>query len=221
MASYVNLTLDTIAPSGHTIDAPTNTASRSVTVTLACPSSDKSQMKIWGDVDGSDTNVKSTEGASTWVTFATSATVTLSIGDGVKSLYFKVRDDVWNESTVASDTVTLAATTPTITITTALDVSRISKIATKNLAHFAFSSDVAFIEYKVKVVSATDALESAGASILTANGSSNVSATGSFPASTPITVTINGTDLENASNGDTTKTLKVFVKNAAGVWSVA
>ena len=34
-------------------------------------------------------------------------------------------------------------------------------------------------------------------------------------------VTINGADLETASAGDGVKIVKVFVKNAAGTWSVA
>ena len=54
------------------------------------------------------------------------------------------------------------------------------------------------------------------------SGSTNTSGTeGGYKADTAINVTINGADLEAASSGDGVKIIKVFVKNAAGTWSVA
>lgn len=211
MSSYVLLELDTTGPQGQTISAPPSTASRSITLTLACPSTDKFQMWIQGDIVETPT----------WIPFSTSANVTLTVGDGIKNLSFKVRDDVYNESTLVSTTINLAATTPTVTITTALDSAKISTISGKNVAHFAFSSDIAFIEYKVKVVVDVANTEGMGYQLGTAGGSTNVAATGSFPAATPITVTIYGSDLQTALSGDAIKNVKVFVKNAANVWSIA
>lgn len=42
-----------------------------------------------------------------------------------------------------------------------------------------------------------------------------------YKKATAIDVTIKGADLATASSGDGTKIIKVFVKNAAGTWSVA
>lgn len=58
--------------------------------------------------------------------------------------------------------------------------------------------------------------------IPTTSGSTNTSGSeGGYEADTNIQVTINGTDLETASSGDGVKIVKVFVRNAAGTWSVA
>ena len=64
--------------------------------------------------------------------------------------------------------------------------------------------------------------QDAGTLIPTTGGSINTSGNeGNYPATTNIQVTINGTDLESASTGDGVKIVKVFVKTAAGIWSVA
>ena len=136
--------------------------------------------------------------------------------DGLKTVYVKVRDDVCNETA----TITLDTSVPAVTII-GPDVSRISKTAPKNVATFSFTSDVAFTEYKIKVVPSKSSLHDAGTLIGTANGSTNMSATGTFKASTAISCKIYGKDLETASSGDGEKIIKVFVKNAHGTWSVA
>lgn len=89
------------------------------------------------------------------------------------------------------------------------------------MATFSFTSDVAFTEYKIKVVPSKSSLHDAGTLIGTANGSTNMTATGTFKASAAITCKIYGKDLEAASSGDGEKIIKVFVKNAHGTWSVA
>lgn len=225
MANWFNLILDTLGPQDPSVsinsgDAYTN--DQLVTLSIGTSDSDKTgyQMKIWGDVDTAyDTNIQATEGTSTWITFATSKQVKLSTGDGTKTVYVKLRDDVWNESAQASDSITLDTTVPVVTIT-GPDVSKISKVASKDTAAFSFSVDQTFVEYKVKVVPSTSSLHTAGTQIPIAAGSTNMSGTGSFAASTPISCTIKGADLETASAGDGTKTIKVFVRDAAGNWSV-
>jgi hypothetical protein len=176
-------------------------------------------MKLWGDIDTAyDSNVQATEGASTWITYSTSKQVKITAGDGAKTVYLKIRDDVWNESAQASDGITLNTAIPVVTVS-AIDVSKVSKVAGKTTATFTFTSDVLFTDYKVKVVSAVGGDNTTGTQIQTTNGSLNVGGTGSFASATPITVTIKGTDLEVASAGDGTKIIKVFVKNSAGTWS--
>ena len=82
--------------------------------------------------------------------------------------------------------------------------------------------DVDFEQYKVCVVPQNSSTQDAGTQIPTEGGSLNTSGSqGSYPKTTPIEVTITGTDLAAASAGDGVKIVKVFVCNAAGTWSVA
>ena len=202
MASYFNLTLDTTAPSGLTLqinDGALYATSTAVKLTIGVSDEQTTgyQMKIWG-IDG-----VAEEASASWETFATSKSVNLTSGDGLKTVHIKVRDDVGNESAEVTDDITLNTTVPVVTVT-GPDKSKISKIAGFNQSVINFTSDVKFDEYKVCVVPA--------------NSSGNE---GNYPATTNIQVTINGTDLESASTGDGVKIVKVFVKTAAGIWSVA
>ena len=219
MASYFNLTLDTLAPQGLTIKLNNGSQyTTNKTVQLAVNVTDESadgyQMKVWG------INGVANESDATWETLANIKNVTLSTGDGLKTVYVKVRDDVYNETAAASATITLDTSVPAVTII-GPDVSKISKTSPKDVATFSFTSDTAFTEYKIKVVPSNSSLHDAGVQIGTANGSTNMSATGTFKASTAISCKVYGKDLEDASSGDGEKIIKVFVKNAHGTWSVA
>lgn len=233
MANNFTITLDTTGPASPSISLNSNaqfaTASL-VTATIGTGDATTTgyQMKIYGDIDlaWAKTNglVGSTATAvdaasALWITYATSKQLQLSAGDGNKNVSLQIRDDVYNVSAVASDSITLDTTRPTVTIT-GPDVTKISKQAGKDVASFSFTADVAFVEYKVKVVTSTGAAESTGTLIGTANGSTNMSATGTFAAATVINATIDGADLEAASAGDGAKIIKVFVKDDAGNWSI-
>ena len=232
MPNYFTLTLDTTGPSNPSIRLDNNAqfATNSlVTASISTGDSDKTgyQMKIWGDLDlawaksnglvGTNSTVISEETAS-WVTFAASKQLKLSGSDGAKTVSLQIRDDVYNVSAVASDSITLDTTRPIVTIT-GPDVSKISKQAGKNIAAFSFTVDSDFVEYKVKVA-ASGADHSTGTQIGTSNGSTNMAGTGDYAKSTVINCTINGADLEAASAGDGVKSIKVFVKDDAGNWSV-
>lgn len=219
MPSYFSLRLDTTAPSGLTLainGGALYTTQQAVTLAIGLTDGDTTgyQMKIWG-IDS-----VSTETAATWETYATSKSVTLPATDGQKTVHIKVRDDVYNESPEITASITLDTSVPTVTIT-GPDVSVVSKVAGKNTCSFSFQSNVDFVAYKVKVVPATSSINTAGTEIGTTNGSTNMSASGTFTATTPIQCTVNGTDLEIASTGDGTKIVKVFVQNVAGNWSAA
>ena len=225
MANFFNLILDTTSPSNVNIliNGGSIYASEQL-VTAAISTTDTPttgyQMKIWGDVDNThDTNVQTTEGASSWITYATSKQIKLSNGDNNKTLYCKIRDDVLNPSGEASDSILLDMTAPVVNIAGA-DVSRISKQSGKNVASFSFQVDTNFVEYKVKVVSATGAAHDTGVLIPTTNGSINMSGVGTYAMNSPINCSINGADLELASAGDGTKIIKVFVREASNNWSV-
>lgn len=218
MANYFNLTLDTTAPSVVAVkinNGAEYTTSRTVALEITCEDSSTTgyQMKIWG-ISGA-----TSESDASWETFVASKTVELAGDDGLKTVYVKIRDDVYNESASASATITLNTAVPSVTIT-GPDVTRISKKAGKNICTFSFSSDAPFAEYKVKVVPSISSLQDAGVEIGTTNGSTNMSGAGEYAASTPVTCTINGADLDAASSGDGQKIIKVFVKNEYGIWSV-
>lgn len=227
MATFFNLTLDTLGPQGvaAVIDSGSAYAtSRDVTLGVTTTDGDTSgyQVKIWGDVDtAANASIQATEAASGWVSYAAATAVRLSTGDGVKTLNVRVRDDVWNESGIASDTITLDTTAPVPNVTVGPDVSRISKVAGKRTATFSWSADAPFEEYKVKVVTSSADAHTAGTVVPTTNGSTNMTgAAGGYAAGTNITSSIDGRDLEAASPGDGTKVIKVFVRDVAGNWSV-
>lgn len=226
MANFFNLTLDTTGPSNPTVSIEGGaTYATNVLVDLTIGTSDAPttgyQMKIWGNVDTSyDVNIKTDEASAVWFTYSTTKQIKLAAGDGSKTINVKIRDDVNNESSIVSDSIILDLSLPTVTIT-GPDVSKISKQNGKDVSSFSFQSDVDFSEYTVRVVSASGAANDTGVQIPTAGGSTNVSGVaGNYTASTPINVTIKGVDLESASTGDGTKIIKVFVREAAGNWSV-
>lgn len=220
MASFFNLTLDTLAPAGLTAkvnDDALYTTTQAVTLKLTLADADTTgyQMKIWG-IDGVDD-----EASAPWETYTAEKSVTLPSGDGLKTISVKVRDSVGNATAAASDTITLNTVVPVVSIT-GPDKSVISKVDGFDSAVISFSSDVVFDEYKVCVVPATNSLQGAGVVIPTVGGSENTSGSaGNYPADQAVSVTIRGADLEAASSGDGQKIVKVFVKNVAGTWSVA
>lgn len=220
MASFFNLILDTLAPAGVTLALNNDaryTTNKVITAAIGTSDADTTgyQMKIWGSVDGA-----ATEEEAAWTNFAAEKSITLTETDGKKTVSLKVRDDVGNESTIVTKEIILDTAVPVVTIT-GPDKSKISKVENFNVAAISFTCDVDFVEYKVKVVPATTSLQDAGVVIGTTNGSTNMSGTGEYPDAKAIDCTINGADLEAASAGDGEKIIKVFVRNAAGTWSVA
>lgn len=214
MASYFQLTLDTLAPSitSFTInDGASVTTSR--TVTLKITAAEAASMKIWG-IDG-----VASESAASWETFAATKSVTLTSGDGSKTVYVKVRDAVYNESAASSDTITLSTAIPTITIT-GPDVTVISEQSGKDTATFSFQSSMALKAWTVRLVPANSSDHAAGTQIPSAGGSTNMSGT-TLAANTSKQCTIKGTDLSTAAGGtDGTYIIKVFGQASANdLWS--
>lgn len=174
MASFFNLILDTTAPAGVTLalnDDARYTTSASITAKIGCEDAETTgyQMKIWGSVDGA-----ATEDDAAWVNFAATKEITLTTGDGKKTVNLRVRDDVGNEFITVTKEIILDTAVPVVTVT-GPDKSKISKVATFNVAAISFTCDVDFVEYKVKVVPATTSLQDAGVVIGTTNGSTNMS----------------------------------------------
>lgn len=224
MASFIYINLDTVGPSNPSIVLAGGAAfATNQLVTAAIGTGDAStvgyQMKIWGDVDlAYDTNIQATEANSQWISFSATKQIKLSSGDGNKTAYLKLRDDVWNESSQVSDGISLNTAIPVVDAG-APDNAKVSLKSGKDVFSFTFSSALPFDEYKVKVVDSTGAIESQGTLVPTAGGSSNIAGVaGNY--TNPITVTIKATDLQTAKAGEGQKIVKVFIKNSAGTWSV-
>lgn len=220
MANNFTLTLDTTGPQDPTmsINSGASTAT-SVSATANFGTSDGStagyQIKVWGDLDGGP----ATEGAASWESYTASKSITLTTGDGTKTVNGKIRDDVGNETSTLTDTITLDTTAPVVNITVAFAPTKISKVSGFDTSTGSFQVDQAITAWKVKVVPATDSVHSAGTQIPTTAGSSNVTG-GALAATTNQSVSIKGTDLETASAGDGSKIVKIFAQDAGGNWSV-
>lgn len=221
MASFFNLILDTTSPQSLSLKINngaqyTTTTEVNLSIAVADEVTTNYQMKIWGIASAED------EGSASWETFTTSKTVELSTGDGQKTVYIKVRDDVYNETSAVSAQIILNTVVPTVTIV-GPDVAKISKVSGKNASSFTFTSNVTIIAWKVLVVKSTDALHNAGTNVQIpdSGGSENMQGSTTTTAGDSVSCTIYGEDLETASSGDGTKIVKVFVQNEAGTWSVA
>ena len=224
MANYFYLTLDTTAPANPQIEIEGGaqyTAQQLVNCAISTSDLDTTgyQMKIWGDVDATYNNdIQTTEGTSNWITFQDTIQIKLSEVDNSKTLYLRIRDDVHNVSSQASDSIILNTALPEVTIS-GPDVTKISKQESKDTASFSFTVSEDFVEYKVKVVGSTGAAHDTGTQIPIAGGSQNMSGSGTWTSASVVECQIRGVDLETASPGDAEKIIKVFAKDVADNWS--
>ena len=234
MANYINIILDTIGPSGVSVkingdaDKAITTA---VTLAIACADTDLTgyQMKIWGTAD------VPTETDAIWETYQTTKNVTLSSGDGLKTVYVKVRDDVWNESATASDTITLYEKVPSI-VSFSVNSSRISLVNGKNIISGAFYSDENVDAVKLMIVDNVNARhdspsniaipKNAGSELYDDNNDATESEAvleleGRVNKEIGFNYTIHASDIVAVAPGDGVKILKAFVRSAeTGNWSV-
>lgn len=219
MSAYFNLTLDTTAPAGVNLTingGAIYTASNSVTLGISCSDKDTTaySMKVWGSVVDA-----ATESDAAWENYSTSKVISLSGEDGLKTVYIKVRDNVWNESIAVSAKITLNTSIPVVTIT-GPDVDVISKISGRNTSIIGFTVDQDYAEYKVGIVAKNTSEQTECRVIGTTGGSKNTSGEGTFKGTTSISTSIVGSDFATAAGGsDGTYIVKVFVKNNAGTWS--
>lgn len=114
LGNYFTLVLDTTGPGSPAISFPgAFITDQLVTVNISTSDIDKTgyQMLIWGDVDETfETNIKATEGTSSWISYASTKQIKVSDSDGSKTIYLKIRDDVLNVSSQASATTSLDTT---------------------------------------------------------------------------------------------------------------
>lgn len=228
MANYFLLTLDTLAPAGVTIElagGAVSTANQVLNATIGTTDADTTgyEMKVYGDVDATyDADIQPLVGDSAWIAYSTTQEVKLSATDGAKTVYVVVRDDVGNEASAESDSITLDSTSPVVTVTVGPTPTKISKVTGFEVSEFTFESDEAFVEYKVLLVTSSGSVHDAvtNVAIPETAGSVNMTGTGTFAATTGIDCEITGTDLETAATADGEYTIKVFVKDATDNWSI-
>ena len=237
MSSYINLTLDTIAPSGLSVllnSGASHTAVTAVKLNVTCGDADTTgyQMKIWGTAEAP------TESDASWETFVSEKTITLPTGDGTKTVYIKIRDDVWNESVAVSDTIILRTVVPVVDLSN-VTLSRLSEKEGKNITTFraAIGGDInAVNELRLAIVENINAtvndetnkflVFSAGE---TANGSKVKDYEQKIIDINDCSViigdyvyfTLTSADILALSPGDGVKIIKVFAKDSeTGSWSV-
>lgn len=150
MANYVNLTLDTIGPAGVSVKIngdEEKTTSTAVSLAITCSDADLTgyQMKIWGTATAPE------EADAAWESYLEEKNVTLSDSDGIKTIYVKVRDDVWNESVTASDTISLNSKVPAVNFR--IVDSKLSLVQGKNTAGGNFGFDESIDAAKIMIVS--------------------------------------------------------------------
>lgn len=222
MVNYVEVYLDTTAPATPTLSLDGGSAFASdLLVDCAIGTVEDTtgyMMKIWGTgIDTTyDLKIQDTEVASDWITYSPTKQIKITDINELKTVNVRLRDQVENISGTTTSTISYDSTKPVVQ-TSLPDVDRISVDTAKNVVNFTFQVDSPFIEYRVKVVNSYGAEEVAGTPIPTAGGSINTSGTGTFDTTlNPINVTIYGADLQTASSGDSTKIIKVFVREFEG-----
>ncbi len=235
MANYINVTLDTIEPSGVGVlinGDEENTTSTAVTLTIDCSDPDLSgyQMKIWGTADAHD------EADAIWETYQHTKNVILPSGDGLKTVYVKMRDDVWNENSLpAYDSITLHEKVPSVA-SFSVSSSRLSLVNGKNLITGAFYVDENVDYVKLMIVQDVNARHDTPSNIaipknagsdmyddnnLAAQAEAVLELEGSVGKECGINFIINASDIHAVAPGDGVKILKVFARSAeTGKWSV-
>lgn len=234
MSNYINLTLDTLGPQNVSAilnDGEHMTTSNNVRFTIICTDPDKTdyQMKIWG------TETHPTEEDAEWQTYADTVRLTLSDFTGLKTVYFKVRDDVYNESATVSATINYVKERPSIQglfVTPA----KLSLMDKKNVASGGFNFSETIDAVKIKIVSDVNAShdDPSNISIPTTNGSamwddfnsdsydiSTLDHEITVPSSMSVGFYINAKDISSVAPGDGVKIIKFFVRSAmSGLWSI-
>lgn len=216
-ASFI-LTLDTTAPQGVAVeinggDPSANDRDVLVAVTTTDPDTTGYMVKVWGDVqDAPD------EASAPWQMLTAELDVQLTLGDGVKTVNARLRDDVWNVSASASDTITLDTTSPVVTISAGPDVTKVSRVLGHRQATFQFTASEDFDRFEVRFVPSAASEHTAGTLLTNTSGGSTPGAEdGLVTAGTPTTIIVDGRDVPDP-DGD--HRVKVFVRDVNGNWSV-
>jgi hypothetical protein len=227
MPAYFQIQLDTTAPQGPVFELAGGAilvGTFTVPFVLTTTDDDKTgyTVKLWGDVDPAyNADIQATKATSAWIGYNTVNTLKLSGGDGAKTIYAVIRDDVGNETAELSDVVTVDVSVPVVTITVDPDLTKISKVAPWAETNFTFEVNSDISGWKVKAVDDPGATHDQGYEILDAGGSDNTFEPGTpLAANVPKVVKLTGADLQTAVGVDGPYYIKVFAQEAgSGLWS--
>ena len=218
MPHYFELHLDTTGPGGPALSinaGGTATSNRNIAIALTTTDPDTTgyEMLVWGDIDGG----AAIEGAAVWIPYDPDFNLTVTTGDGTKTISARIRDQVGNPTGIVTDTIELDTVAPTPDVA-APDVERVSIIDGWRLATTSFTVPAPIVAWEVRVAPNTGSLRDATTLIPETNGSNSQG--GALAAATPQQIVIDGRDLKLASDPDGLKILKVFVQDENGNWSV-
>lgn len=90
-------------------------------------------------------------------------------------------------------------------------VTKISRIATKDLVTISWQANQPIQEYQIRSVPSSSSLQSEGTLIESGNGP--------YLADTPYAIEITDDEVVAADPGDETKVIKLFVRGPTGEWS--
>jgi hypothetical protein len=221
-SAFDSITYDTTGPSLTAIilaggAAKTGSTTVSVSFTISPSDAYVSEALIWGDLSNNETSKLLAENGTGWQGFTEVGTANdlsagITTGDGTKTVYAVVRDDLANESAQRSDSIELDQTAPVVQVLSGPTPAKISKTTGYDSSVFVWYWEATTDEvaetgtYAIKVGGSSPIT---GTQIPTTGGSSGVS--GNITAAgdgTPegavsdtekhITTTVKGADLETA-----------------------
>lgn len=234
MADYSDAPLDTQGPQDVSVvlnDGAYVTTEKTVRYTVTCSDPDTTdyQIKIWG------TETCTEESDANWQRFVRSGSFTVDDTTGLKTIYFKLRDDVYNESATVSATINYIKERPVIQ-NLFVTPAKLSFADKKNVASGGFNFSETIDAVKIKIVADVNAShdDPSNISIPTTNGSAmwddlntdsydirTLEHEITIPSIMTVGFYINAKDLAAVAPGDGVKIIKIFARSAmSGLWSV-
>ena len=110
---------DTIAPNGSLTLQGGAAATSSTTLTLGLSATDATGVVAYRGAEGSDCTSASWVAVSSSLSFSGTASITVSAGDGVKTVCVQYKDAAGNISTTSTQTITLDTVAPTVALASA------------------------------------------------------------------------------------------------------
>lgn len=222
MSGTFVITLDTTGPQGVTLTLDTGNPAYTTDdwvdalIGTTDPDTTGYRVKIWGDVMGFAPDEESVA----FQAYAPSIPVQLAAGDGVKTVHVRVFDDLDNAGGSANDSITLDTAVPVVNKVSGPTPARISDKDGHDTSNLSWGISEDIQAYKVKLVPDASTPHDQGVQIPDAGGSANVQGGAKVAGGNTLTV-IKGADLKAAAgNVDGDHSVKVFVQDLAGLWSV-
>jgi hypothetical protein len=155
-------------------------------------------MKIWGAVDAAyDTDVQVAEGDSAWIAYSDTKTIKLSATGGSKTVYCKIRDNVYNATSQLSDAITFRTSGPA---DAAIEIDGGAAYAVSQMVSLGLTTtDTPTTNYEMKIYGDVDAAYDADVQPLEVNAA---------------WIAYSATKSIKLSTGDGSKTVKAKLRDA-------